>query len=616
MRKRLFVVLLCLAGMMATATAKSKTEPLPIIPAPVSVTMHSGQFYLTPATSLIASGEDARHVADMLNAFLQENYGFTLLVEDDANGSTGNITLTVDKSVAPKEGYLLDITKNDIFLKGADGPGLFHGLQSIIQLLPVNKQEDYTIACATIKDYPRFAYRGMHLDCGRHFFPVSFIKEYLDLMARYKYNSFHWHLTEDQGWRLEIKKYPRLTTIGSKRAETLVGHYGKGNNTYDGKPYEGYYTQEEAREIVAYAKARYITVIPEIEMPGHSQAALTAYPMLGCTTGPYQVATTWGVFKDIYCAGKEGTFQFLENVLTEVMDIFPSHYIHIGGDEAPKAHWDSCPYCQKRMKELGLKDAEELQSYFISRMEKFLNDHGRDIIGWDEILQGGLAPNATVMSWRGEKGGIAAAQQHHDVIMTPGAWCYFDKAQSHSKEEPLNIGGYLPMEKVYGYDPVPKVLSADQQKYVIGVQANLWSEYIPSVQQMEYMVMPRMLAMSEVAWTPVERKNYDNFLTRIPGQLQYLDKIGVHFRIPEPAGLVSDTLTKRRLKVDLSSYVPGSKMYYTLDGSTPTTQSTPYTRPIGIDLKENPNTTLNVVEVTPSGNTSIVYSARYVYKEK
>jgi hexosaminidase len=475
-------------------------------------------------------------------------------------------------------------------------------------MLPVEKQASYPLPATSIYDYPRFAYRGMHLDCGRHFFPVSFIKEYLDMMARYKYNTFHWHLTEDQGWRIEIKKYPRLTSIGSQRKQTVIGH---NSPEYDGKPYGGYYTQEDIREVVKYAADRFITVVPEIEMPGHALAALTAYPLLGCTNGPYEVGTKWGVFKDVFCPGKESTFQFLENVLTEVMDLFPSHYIHIGGDECPKDRWKTCPYCQKRIKELGLHNEEELQSYVITRMEKFLNAHGREIIGWDEILEGGLAPNATVMSWRGEKGGIAAAQQKHDVIMTPGQWCYFDHAQSHDPHEPLNIGGYLPMSKVYGYDPVPQELSATEKKYIVGVQANLWSEYIPSVKQAEYMIMPRMMAMAEVAWTPLKQKDYASFKARLPRQLHYLDQQGIHFRIPEPAGFQSDSLAGKRVIVKLQAAFPGTHIYYTTDGSNPTTQSALYQDPIHISLEDKPEATLRLIEVTPSGNTSIVYSATY-----
>lgn len=611
--KKIFIVgLAVLLGATQLAFAVKKGDPnLGIIPAPVSVTQRSGSFTLSASTVLVASGEQAEDVAKMFNHFLEANYGFTLNVVEQG-GAKNTISFSVQNGVAPKEGYALAITKNSITVQGADAPGLFHGLQSIIQLLPAKKQSSYMLPCAVINDYPRFGYRGMHLDCGRHFFPVSFIKDYLDMMARYKFNTFHWHLTEDQGWRLAINKYPRLTEIGSQRSETVIGH---NSGKYDGKPYGGFYTQQDARDIVQYAKDRYITVIPEIEMPGHSLGALTAYPLLGCTTGPYQVATKWGVFKDIYCAGKESTFQFLDSVLVEVMKIFPSHYIHIGGDEAPKDAWKNCPYCQKRIKDEGLKNEEGLQSYFIGRMEKFLNDHGRDIIGWDEILEGGLAPNATVMSWRGEEGGIAAAKQHHNVIMTPGKWCYFDHAQSRSKLEPLNIGGYVPLSLVYSYDPVPEQLSADEKKYIIGVQANLWTEYIPSVEQAEYMIMPRMLAMAEVAWTPLKEKDYNNFLARIPKQLQYLDVRHFNYRIPEPAGFGNDTTTKKSVNVEMTPYVPEAKIYYTLDGSTPTTSSALYSKPIRIDLSSTPKATLNIIEVTPSGHTSIMYSAEYIRKE-
>lgn len=605
MKKVLPIALLCL--MLAYAAFGAKTPTLEIIPAPVSVEMHRGTFTLNASTTLTARGEDAQHVARMLNAFLSEQYGFTLREASEAS-SGNNIQLDIDAQNTPVEGYHLDISKKGIQIHGADGPGLYHGLQSLLQMLPVEKQASYLLPATSIYDYPRFAYRGMHLDCGRHFFPVSFIKEYLDMMARYKYNTFHWHLTEDQGWRIEIKKYPRLTSIGSQRKQTVIGH---NSPEYDGKPYGGYYTQEDIREVVKYAADRFITVIPEIEMPGHALAALTAYPMLGCTNGPYEVGTKWGVFKDVFCPGKESTFQFLENVLTEVMELFPSHYIHIGGDECPKDRWKTCPYCQKRIKELGLHNEEELQSYVITRIEKFLNAHGREIIGWDEILEGGLAPNATVMSWRGEKGGIAAAQQKHDVIMTPGQWCYFDHGQSHDPHEPLNIGGYLPISKVYSYDPVPQELNATEKKYIVGVQANLWSEYIPSVKQAEYMIMPRMMAMAEVAWTPLKQKNYASFKARLPRQLHYLDQQGIHFRIPEPGGFQSDSLAGKRVIVKLQAAFPGTHIYYTTDGSEPTTQSALYQDPIHISLEDKPEVTLRLIEVTPSGNTSIVYSATY-----
>jgi hexosaminidase len=411
--------------------------------------------------------------------------------------------------------YQMRVGTKGIYIAGDNEEGVFYGLQTLIQLLPVQAGTSLSIPEVNITDYPRFAYRGLHLDVGRHFFSVDFIKQYIDFIALHKMNEFHWHLTEDQGWRIEIKKYPRLTEVGSCRNGTVLGH---NTSQYDSVPYCGYYTQDQIKEIVQYAADRYITVIPEIELPGHSSAALTAYPFLGCTGGPYQVQERWGVFKDIYCAGNDSVFQFLEDVLDEVMALFPSTYIHIGGDESPKDRWKACPKCQKRILDNHLKDEHELQSYFVQRIEKYLNAKGRKIIGWDEILEGGLAANATVMSWRGEQGGIDAANQHHQVIMTPGSYVYFDHAQVKN-EDSLTIGGYLPLQTVYNYEPVPKQLVGDAQGYVRGAQANLWTEYISNEAKAEYMLFPRLSALSEVLWSPKNQRNWDDFSTRM--QTQY-----------------------------------------------------------------------------------------------
>jgi hexosaminidase len=410
---------------------------------------------------------------------------------------------------------------------------LFYAFQTLIQLLPTTFSKEVKIPCCTIKDYPRFAYRGMHLDVSRHFFPVSFIKKYIDYLALHKFNTFHWHLTDDQGWRIEIKKYPGLTSVGAHRNGTIIGRYpGTGN---DNLAYDGFYTQKEIREIVKYAADRYIDIIPEIEMPGHSSAAIAAYPELSCfpnentqhpsqcawsgdTTGK-QVQQTWGVFNDVFCAGKENTFQFLQDVIDEVMTLFPSKYIHVGGDECPKENWKRCPACQKRMMDNNLKNEHELQSYFIQRMEKYLNSKGRILIGWDEILEGGLAPNAAVMSWRGEKGGIDAARQKHTVIMTPGSPVYFDHSQTQH-EDSVTIGGYNPLEKVYAYEPVPKELKAEEAKYVIGAQANVWTEYMAYPSKVEYMVFPRMSALSEVLWSPKEKRDWVGFEKRLQQQFK------------------------------------------------------------------------------------------------
>jgi hexosaminidase len=509
---------------------QEKPDVLPtqpgIIPAPVQLKSHDGHVTWNKSLTLVAKTETEKNNAVLLQAFfssknIQANIKTTSL---DKNKIT--FTEIVDSNLG-KEGYALNANANGIAIQANSGAGLFYGLQSFLQLVSSDGKQ---FPFVEVTDYPRFAYRGMHLDVGRHMFPPAFIKKYIDLMAHHKYNRFHWHLTEDQGWRIEIKKYPKLQEVGAFRNETLVGHASPANNTYDGKRYGGFYTQEEVKEIVKYAADRHITVIPEIEMPGHSLAALAAYPNLGCTGGPYEVAKKWGVFPDVYCAGKEETFTFLQDVLDEVLALFPSQYIHIGGDESPKDRWKVCPLCQERIQKEKLKDEDELQSYFIQRMEKYLNSKGRQIIGWDEILEGGLAPNATVMSWRGEQGGISAAQQNHDVVMTPGNWCYFDHYQHEPKtEEPLAIGGLTPVSEVYAYEPVPKDLSPEQQKHILGAQANVWTEYMETTDYVEYMVYPRACAMAEVLWSSPQNKNYDDFLKRMGPHLKRLDEWKVNY---------------------------------------------------------------------------------------
>jgi hexosaminidase len=443
--------------------------------------------------------------------------------------------------------YHLTINNKGIYIAGDNENGVFYGIQTLIQLFPVTKNK-IIIPQLTITDHPRFPYRGMHLDVGRHFFPVSFIKKYIDYLAAYKYNTFHWHLTEDQGWRIEIKKYPELTKTGAWRNGTIIGRYpGKGS---DNNPYGGFYTQAEIKEVVQYAKERYIDVIPEIEMPGHSSAAIAAYPWLSCfpqkpTEIPAKmisqksiteqqagriklVQETWGVFDDVFCAGKDSVFNFLENVIDEVNTLFPSKYFHLGADECPKTHWKQCPACQLRMKNEKLKDEHELQSWFVQRIEKYLNSKGKILIGWDEILEGGLAPNAVVMSWRGEAGGIEAAKQKHPVIMTPGNPVYFDHTQSKN-EDSVTIGGYNPIENVYAYEPIPKELNEEQGKYILGAQANMWTEYMNNTNKVEYMMFPRMVALSEVLWSPKEKRNWKDFESRLPAVLERLDKQKINY---------------------------------------------------------------------------------------
>lgn len=541
MKKLSYLILLIFTVMSILSCSpsyikKGKGE-VNIIPKPKEAVVSDGLYIVNKDTKVVVdeNNDEALAVAGYMVDLMRPSTGYDLDINSDA--SSNRIKLVIDLSVKGAEGvYRLVTDKKGVTISAPDATGLFYGVQSLRQLLPVEierkevqKGMEWAVPFVVINDEPAFKYRGLHLDVGRHFFPVSFIKKYIDLLALHKMNVFHWHLTEDQGWRLEIKKYPKLTEIGSVRKETLIGHGGIRPFKYDGKPYGGFYTQDEAREIVAYAKERHITVIPEIEMPGHALAALASYPELGCTGGPYEVATRWGVFPDVYCAGNDEVFDFLENVLLEVMDIFPSKYIHIGGDECPKARWKKCPKGQARIKKLGLKDEHGLQSYFIQRIEKFLNKHGRYIIGWDEILEGGLAPKATVMSWRGEKGGIEAAEDHHDVIMTPGFALYFDHYQADPKTQPLAIGGFTSTKKVYNYYPVPKDLTGDLEKYVLGAQGNVWTEYMATPEHVEYMVYPRACALSEIVWSPKSSRNWDDFTRRMQTHFKRLDELHVNY---------------------------------------------------------------------------------------
>ncbi|MDX9880612.1 MAG: beta-N-acetylhexosaminidase [Prolixibacteraceae bacterium] len=515
--------------MIATASGTFSQAPA-IIPQPSQITVGEGAFLINAETTIIydASNVELKKNAGIFNEYLQKYYGFQF-PENVKNKEA--VTLKLIKSLPlGDEGYMLKADKKGILITAAAPVGIFYGLQTLKQMLPVaGAGVPLAVSYCDIKDQPRFKWRGTLLDVGRHYFPVSFIKKYIDYMAMYKLNTFHWHLTEDQGWRLEIKKYPELTEISHWRDETVVGH-ARTSKEYDGRGYGGFYTQDQVRDIVKYAADRYVTVVPEIEMPGHTSAVLAAFPELGCSGGPYQVQTKWGVHKEVFCAGKEETFKFLENVLDEVCALFPSKYIHIGGDECPKVEWEKCAVCQKRIQDEGLKDEHELQSYFIQRMEKYLNSKGRQIIGWDEILEGGLAPGATVMSWRGIKGGIAAAKEKHMVIMSPNSHMYFDYYQSENKEaEPLAIGGFLPLEKVYSYEPVPEELAEDEKHYVLGCQANVWTEYIPSTMQIEYMLFPRVCALAEVAWSPKDKKDFTDFERRMATEYPRLDMYGINY---------------------------------------------------------------------------------------
>ena len=551
-------------------------QNLNLIPKPQQIEYHSGSFVMNSKTVIQADKNSFE--AKYLQQIIKQQLGLNLEITTSSKPKSKIVFLTkiIEEKKTFKEWYNLSISKNEVIVKANEAHGIFYGLQTLIQLLPLEKSLEIKLPCLNITDEPKFQWRGMHLDVSRHFFPKEFIKKYIDYLAMYKMNTFHWHLTDDQGWRIEIKKYPKLTEVGSWRNGSMFGHYT--DQTFDNIHYGGFYTQEEIKEIVAYAKERHITIVPEIEMPGHALAALASNPEFSCTGGPFEVGKTWGVLDDVFCP-KDETFTFLENILTEVIELFPSEYIHIGGDESPKVRWKSCPHCQKRIKEEHLKDEHELQSYFIQRIEKFVNSKGRKIIGWDEILEGGLAPNATVMSWRGTEGGIAAAKQKHFVVMSPGSHCYFDHYQGESKNEPIAFGGYTNVEKVYSFNPIPKELSAEESKYILGAQANLWTEYINTPEHVEYMLFPRIAALSEVVWGTSNPKEYKEFEKRLIQHFEMYDKKGINYSkaIFEVTSKVQPA--ENGVAFELKSVNPNG-IKFTTDGSEPNANSMSYEKPI------------------------------------
>ncbi|WP_428654146.1 glycoside hydrolase family 20 protein [Runella sp.] len=566
-----------------------------LIPFPAQFNGGEGKFEVNAQTKIIVTAKDVllKPIAQSLATTIKTSSKLTLPIAATAAPTAKNVIyIRQNKALGlGPEGYKLLVSADKVTLEAATAQGAFYGLQTILQLLPAAvfspvpvDNVSWSMPMCQIQDKPRFVHRGLMLDVGRYFMPVSFIKKYIDLLAVHKMNVLHWHLTDDQGWRIEIKKYPKLTQIGSKRKESLVGQYSENYpQKFDGKESGGFYTQAEIKDVVKYAQAKYVTIIPEIEMPGHATAALAAYPELGCEPSKnYEVATKWGVMKDVFCPN-EKTFTFLQDVLTEVFTLFPSKYVHIGGDECPKDAWKQSAFCQDLIKKLNLKDEHELQSYFIKRIEKFVNSKGKSIIGWDEILEGGLAPNATVMSWRGTKGGVEAAKQKHNVIMTPTTFYYLDYYQANPAKEPLAIGGYLPIEKVYEYDPGAE-FSAEEQKYILGVQGNVWTEYMPNPAQVEYMTFPRATAIAEVAWVPSGGKNFEDFATRLKEHLKRLGYLKVNFskRILDVRA-VTQFNNQGQLQVRLEKLDSDSKIYYTTDGKEPSTSSTEYVMPITLD---------------------------------
>jgi hexosaminidase len=606
-RLKSLLIITCFLAFVFQVKAQTPVDDphMGIIPAPASITKATGTFVFSQLTLIKADNIKDRNIA-FLKDFLLNNRHFNNKLSKynsriRSNKGTWLVITSKGAAALPKEGYKLTITPRRITIIGK-GAGLFYGIQSFMQLFPVETSGTEKLPCITIEDSPRFGYRGMMLDVSRHFFTVPQVKKVIELMAAYKLNNFHWHLVDGQGWRIEIKKYPKLTQVGAYRMQTM---FGNNRDWPDSLSYGGYYTQDEIRDVVKFAAARYINVIPEIEMPAHSEAALRAYPELKCEL-PADSKVPAREVNNIYCPTEE-TFTFLENVLTEVMELFPSKFIHIGGDEANKEPWKASAFCQALIKEKGLKDEHELQSYFIQRIEKFLNSKGRSIIGWDEILEGGLAPNATVMSWTGEEGGVAAARQKHNVIMTPQTTGnYFDHYQSGSPQEPVSFGRYAALDETYNYDPVSKELTPEEQQYVIGTQGNLWTEYVPTVAKLQYQILPRLFALSEVAWSKPENKDYTNFSeVRLAKHFARLDAIHYNYRVPTALPIIDTVFFGDKFTFAPKSVVPGAKIYYTLNGRDPLDTDLEYVSPITIYVPANEKREFKTRVITPSGRRSI-----------
>ena len=586
MNQKLLTGAVAAMAFLLPSTAMGQTADFNIIPQPQQVVADASAPFVLNTNTVIyvqTNSQDMKRNATMLASYIQQATGIRPTIGKLVKGSPA-IILSIDKTISNAEGYRLNSDAKQIRIAGASAAGVFYGIQTLRKSLPLcnGKATQVSIPAVHITDAPRFAYRGTHLDVSRHFVTADSIRQFIDMLALHNINRFHWHLTDDQGWRIEIKKYPLLTKIGAKREQTVIGH---NTGKYDGIPYDGFYTQQQIRDIVKYAADRYITIVPEIDLPGHMQAALAAYPELGCTGGPYKVWQKWGISDDVLCAGNDKVLAFIDNVLKEVTQLFPSKYIHVGGDECPKVRWKDCPKCQARIKALHLeaKDGhsaeERLQSYVITHASNYLKSLGRNTIGWDEILEGGLAEGATVMSWRGEAGGIAAAKQNHDVVMTPNSYLYFDDYQSLDKaNEPQAIGGYLPLQRVYSYEPMPEELTAEEARHIIGVQANIWTEYMPTFKHMQYMALPRVAALSEVQWTQPQLKDYTDFTNRLIGLTHLYDRLGYNYaKHLYNVNIHIDSDTKWQEIVVHMTTAGDAEIRYTLDGSQPTASSTLYT---------------------------------------
>jgi hexosaminidase len=596
----------------------SMAQQAGIIPQPVSIQFNEGNFIIEGNTSMRfdANNKDLAAAARFFRSCIQSVSVFTLPF-NVKKGKAIELHLAKTEELGD-EGYILHVTPNSITITANKKAGIIYAFQTILQTLPaIRTNATLSIPAMQVKDYPRFQWRGMHLDVSRHFFSPCLVKEYINLMATYKMNTFHWHLTDDQGWRIEIKKYPKLTTVGAWRVDQTDKVWGDRPQAKEGEPatYGGYYTQEQIKDIIRYAADRNITIVPELDVPGHSAAAIAAYPYLSCTQQS-QLPMTGGNYTDVssnLCPGNDSVFTFLQNVYTEVINLFPSKYIHIGGDEVDKTSWKHCPKCQARIKALGLKNEEELQSYFIKRLEKFIVGKKRKMIGWDEILEGGLAPEATVMSWRGEAGGIAAAKMKHKVVMTPGSPVYFDQYQGDPKTEPLAIGGFNTLKKVYVYEPVPSELNQQQANFVLGAQANLWAEYITTPSHVEYMVLPRMLALAEVVWSPKENRNWESFNERVQSQFRVFDQKGLQYSKGNFKVDIKPSSSNNQLVVSLSTEAYKGNVYYTLNGNQPSLQSVVYAGPIKIDsslvLKAVTVVDGKVMSVVPAQQSFVMHRA-------
>lgn len=605
----LFIGMLFLSGCIPRVDNHENT--IKIVPEPLLIKNNIGSFKFSPTTTCYfkQAGNEGKVLLQILNDFLENSHQLNLKATENKQE---NAVLFINNNELLPEAYHLTVKKNNIIIEAADFNGFFYGLQSLFQLIPLNNSTaSLMVPAVTIEDAPNYSWRGLHLDVSRHFFSKSEVMKIIDAMALLKLNVFHWHLTDDQGWRIEIKRYPKLTEVSAWRDQTIIGHMAEHPKRFDNKPYGGFYTQKEIKEVIEYAKKRGVKIVPEIEMPGHAVAVLKAYPQYSCAAGEIQPFNEWGVSDDVFCAGNDSTFSFLFNVLDEVAKLFPHEYIHIGGDECPKTKWKVCEKCQQRIKDEQLKGENELQSYFVKRIEKYLHSKHKKLIGWDEIIEGGLPERATVMCWRGNEHAIKAANEGHDVVMTPNPVLYFDHYQSE-KLEPLAIGGLTTMQEIYDWNVMPKKMSRQAEKHIIGGQANMWTEYITSNEHLEYMLFPRVVALAEKLWTSPENLSYDNFNNKLPLVLKHLDRMGINYRIPYPKGFETvNTYSTNEVEIALTSEFKESEIYFTFDSTQPYQSWIKYEDTLKFSIKDTK--ILHTVTILPNGRKSHVNTGVFIY---